>query len=406
MWQSLPDEVLLGVFSFMSDRASLNAGLTCRGWFKVSRDNLLWKKRLYAKYAPTQLLDASLEPFRDDSQSSFLSVYKSFEQEVPRVCIQTLTFHNDEVLHVSFSNNGRFVCSSSKDARAAIWTVTDQLQLERYDVINFSDYRVVGVPWLHVQYSEFNADDTMLLVSACGMLGDSNRGEVAVYDMQLKQVIGLYKNNPFDLAGTWLDDTTVVHGQLRFVGERMTDTVVSASDVVSNVQPDSKEIGCFRCINGAYLRQLRILTFKTAEYLESGDDHCRALLYTLGESYYSPHQLGCCVIPASASYSDSVKKASGKGFLAVEFNGHVIGLAVSTDQQYLYVNCRSFTDDHVEPGPSVGPPIVSDVAMRVYRLKSPMEWEHIQTLSGHRCFTEAENCFFIYLDVGKHYVAR
>jgi F-box/WD-40 domain protein 5 len=398
MWLNLPEELLLRIFSYLPDSDLLSAGCTCSIWYQVSRDSLLWKERLKRRYAIThaQCLDSSLNAFGETT--SFLSVYKLFEEDVPRVCLETKVFHHDEVWHVAFSHNGQLVCSSSRDGSAAIWKVNVQFQLEVYDAINFTNDGIVDEAWRHVQYSEFNSDDSLLLLSASGVSGSTHSGRIAVYHVQAKTLFNEFVNYPYDIYGTWLNDREVLHGYKKFIGQEISETTFTASDVFSN---DSRVLCQVRCTNG-YPRQ--VLTCKT-----DSSDECHGkqdiVFYTVGGA--NPHKLACSALP-SGSLCDSDRpplqskdKINHSIAKVVDFQGQIIGMSVSPDHQYLYVNCRSFTDDQC-----AGHAISSNVSMRAYCVKNSTEWEHVQTLSGHCCFTSAQRCFFIHLDVSELYVAR
>lgn len=46
----LPDSLVLEIFLRLPHAAVLNAGLICRQWFAVSRDEFLWKELFYSYY--------------------------------------------------------------------------------------------------------------------------------------------------------------------------------------------------------------------------------------------------------------------------------------------------------------------------------------------------------------------
>ena len=405
MWLKLPEELLLRIFSCLPDSDLLAAGCACHLWFKVSRDGLLWKERLERRYpiAHAQRLDPSLDSFGE--KASFLCVYRLFEEDVPRVCVETKLFHEDEVWHVAFSHKGQLVCSSSKDGRAAIWKVNIQFQLELYDSIDFTDEEVMDVAWRHVQYSEFNSDDSLLLLSASGLIGSSQSGRIAVYDVQGKALLNEFANHPYDIYGTWLNNRQVLHGYMKFIGQGISETTFTASDVFSD---DSNAVCQLRCTDGGYPRQVCNLTCKVDSSNADKEYHTQDIVfYTVGCD--NPHELACSALPSGSRYDTdkpalwSTDKMHSK---VVDFNGQIIGMSASPDQRYLYVNCRPFTDDYPKARQGAVPALSSDVSMRVYCVKSSTEWEHIQTLSGHCCFTNAERCFFIFLDVSEVYVAR
>ena len=46
----LPDEILLNIFSYLTGKELIKAGLVCKTWFRVSQDQILWKKLCVEKY--------------------------------------------------------------------------------------------------------------------------------------------------------------------------------------------------------------------------------------------------------------------------------------------------------------------------------------------------------------------
>ena len=47
---ALPDSLVLEIFLHLPHDAVLNAGLTCRQWLAVSRDEFLWRELFYSYY--------------------------------------------------------------------------------------------------------------------------------------------------------------------------------------------------------------------------------------------------------------------------------------------------------------------------------------------------------------------
>ena len=92
----------------------------------------------------------------------------------------------------------------------------------------------------------------------------------------------------------------------------------------------------------------------------------------------------------------------------IETNGHIIGIKLSPDHQYLYVNCRPWKEalDMEKVGTSFhdSPPDISEeMTLTCYSLAT---YEKINVHVGHQAFTASEACFYIFLSVADNLVAR
>lgn len=72
--------------------------------------------------------------------------------------------------------------------------------------------------------------------------------------------------------------------------------------------------------------------------------------------------------------------------------------------RYLYVNSRAWPAGCVISDPMSPPPIAEEIDMHVIDLKSLREER--RSLRAHRAFTPNDECFFIFLDVSRDFVAR
>lgn len=72
--------------------------------------------------------------------------------------------------------------------------------------------------------------------------------------------------------------------------------------------------------------------------------------------------------------------------------------------RYLYVNSRAWPKGCVISDPMSPPPIAEEIDMHVIDLKSLREER--RSLRAHRAFTPNDECFFIFLDVSRDFVAR
>lgn len=96
----------------------------------------------------------------EGSSETPLELYKDFKFEksqFPTRCIHELREHEDEVWFVKFSNNGRYLCSTSKNSKIIIYNVDE----------NFSVKHELTVSTKSVSYASWSPDDKLLLT--CGM---------------------------------------------------------------------------------------------------------------------------------------------------------------------------------------------------------------------------------------------
>lgn len=119
----------------------------------------------------------------------------------------------------------------------------------------------------------------------------------------------------------------------------------------------------------------------------------------------------------------------------IDIHGHIIGMGLSPDHRlendtwiqpfsteriinwmwlwqllqfslirYLYVNSRAWPPGCEISDPMCPPPIAQEIDLHVIDLKSLREERRI--LRAHRAFTPNDECFFIFLDVSRDFVAR
>lgn len=152
------------------------------------------------------------------------------------------------------------------------------------------------------------------------------------------------------------------------------------------------------------------------------------LIFTHGTVTYVPHQIVFKWLRQagdSSSNKKGVRKSSsdneqeqGTGIPAgryesfcakpdhcIETNAHIIGMSLSPDHEYLYVNCRLWENKQDgEVGYSEFPPEISkDITLQVYSLST---YKLVGVHAGHKAYTPNNGCFFIFLNVADNLVAR
>uniref|UniRef100_A0A673XJM4 F-box domain-containing protein n=1 Tax=Salmo trutta TaxID=8032 RepID=A0A673XJM4_SALTR len=97
----LQDSLVLEIFLRLPHDAVLSAGLACRQWLAVSRDEFLWRELFYSYYRITHSVP------RNPSSVSWYREFKRLE-------------HHDQVLHLAFSHRGHRFSSCFKDCTVKV----------------------------------------------------------------------------------------------------------------------------------------------------------------------------------------------------------------------------------------------------------------------------------------------
>ncbi|KAJ4428297.1 hypothetical protein ANN_24315 [Periplaneta americana] len=87
----------------------------------------------------------------------------------------------------------------------------------------------------------------------------------------------------------------------------------------------------------------------------------------------------------------------------IDLHGHIIGMGLSPDHRYLYVNSRPWPRGYVIKNPLDPPPIAQEIDIHVIDLVTLKEVGTM--LRAHKAYTPNNECFFIFLDVCNEYVA-
>uniref|UniRef100_H3CUE3 F-box and WD repeat domain containing 5 n=1 Tax=Tetraodon nigroviridis TaxID=99883 RepID=H3CUE3_TETNG len=498
----LPDSLVLEIFMLLPYDAVLRAGLTCRQWLAVSRDEFLWRELFYSYYRIPRSVP------RHPSSVSWYGEFRRLFDCIPCVEVQTLREHSDQVLHLAFSHKGHQFSSCSKDCTVKLWDT------ERADghisLVHSSSMRQFN--WAYTQFSQFNADDTLLLVSGV-YLGPhhSSSGEIAVISLENYTLLSRVRNKPYDVFGCWLNETHLISGNLHWIGNMTSCSVLWLNKAFQDVESENvnvvKRLFKIQNINASTIRTVMVahcrrhdnpdllldyeaqsqaqkqkgrlqryqpLLFdlgasgsddedevegrhppstisgldhvlqvgesrKTIglreleiekqvakmlgkahtkapepslmEALETGEEEDKTyLLFTTGSLTYSPHQIGIKRIkPDQMSTSGPVlgKERNSEFFDSldhvIDIHGHIIGMGLSPDHRYLYVNSRAWPPGCEISDPMCPPPIAQEIDLHVIDLKSLREERRI--LRAHRAFTPNDECFFIFLDVSRDFVA-
>ncbi|KAK6305265.1 hypothetical protein J4Q44_G00240450 [Coregonus suidteri] len=504
---ALPDSLVLEIFLRLPHDTVLSAGLACRQWLAVSRDEFLWRELFYSYYRIPRSVP------RHPAALSWYREFKRLFDCIPCVEVQTLKEHHDQVLHLAFSHRGHRFSSCSKDCTVKLWDT------ERPDgtitMVHSSSMRQFN--WGYTQFSQFNGDDTLLLVSGV-YLGPhhSSSGEIAVINLENYTLLSRVRNKPYDVFGCWLNETHLISGNLHWIGNMTSCSVLWLNKAFQDVESENVNVvkrlfkiqninastirtvmvaHCRRHdspdllldyeaqaqsqplshqpllfdlgatdseeeeedeerrremrlqgLSAAHLPQLtpsglehviqgrhseapeaRELETKWAQLMARahtkapdpnvlssapGDEEDKTyLLFTTGSLTYSPHQIGIKrIMPDQMTTSGPVlgEERSTDEFFdsldhVIDIHGHIIGMGLSPDHRYLYVNSRAWPAGCVISDPMSPPPIAEEIDLHVIDLKSLREER--RSLRAHRAFTPNDECFFIFLDVSRDFVA-
>jgi F-box/WD-40 domain protein 5 len=138
-----------------------------------------------------QLSPTCTLPCRTDNESplTWYSELKRLIWHAPVHLAATLRVHTDEVLHVSFSPDGRYFCTSSKDCSVKVCVHVRRARMNYVHQV-FSTRAPYTIEyeendlqhkfhWRYTQYTEFNASGQLLLVS--GTTKGTTNGEIIVF---------------------------------------------------------------------------------------------------------------------------------------------------------------------------------------------------------------------------------
>ncbi|KAL0606636.1 F-box/WD repeat-containing protein 5 [Plecturocebus cupreus] len=502
----LPDSLVYQIFLSLGPADVLAAGLVCRQWLAVSRDEFLWREQFYRYY------QVARDVPRHPAATSWLEEFQRLYDTVPCVEVQTLREHTDQVLHLSFSHSGYQFASCSKDCTVKIWSNDLTISL-----LHSADMRPYN--WSYTQFSQFNQDDSLLLASGV-FLGphNSSSGEIAVISLDSFALLSRVRNKPYDVFGCWLTETSLISGNLHRIGDITSCSVLwlnnafqvraegwgrdcpprglaptwhlpRPQDVESENVNVVKRLFKIQNLNASTIRTVmvadcsrfdspdllldagnpgtspcrvfdlgndneeevatpapahakeglrhfldrvlegrappqlsdRVLETKVAELLAQGHtkppEHSatgtrsKYLIFTTGCLTYSPHQIGIKQILPHQMTTAGPVLGEGRGSDAffdaldhvIDVHGHIIGMGLSPDNRYLYVNSRAWPSGAVVADPMQPPPIAEEIDLLVFDLKTMREVR--RALRAHRAYTPNDECFFIFLDVSRDFVA-
>lgn len=268
-------------------------------------------------------------------------------------------------------------------------------------------------------------------------------GEIFICELQGSSVIGVIhgvNNEPYDVFGAWLTERCYISGMFEFMESENDGSSISelwANCVDEELQ---NKTNLTRVVNRNASSVRTVLVARPNNALQCAnpsaelqqDDHV-CLIFTHGTVTYVPHQIvfKWLRLPHGSNchggLSDTAMKqfcldnghkqstempagggceSSTKPDHCIETNAHIIGMSLSPDHQYLYVNCRMWEQHDGKVGCELAespPEISNDITLQVYSLST---YELVSVHVGHKAFTANNGCFFIFLNVADNLVAR
>ncbi|XP_071802672.1 F-box/WD repeat-containing protein 5-like isoform X2 [Asterias amurensis] len=265
VWLCLPDSLVLQIFTYLSSAELLRAAQSCKAWHRISKDELLWKALLYEEWKIDRCMP--LPP----GHTSFFREFRRLKCHVPCIEVQVLREHTDQVLHVSFSHNGKMFGTCSKDGTIKVWKTGPPISL-KYSRAMKELFR-----WQYTQFSQFNACDTLLLVSGVHFGPNSTSGEIAVFN--LKDDFALQArvlNKPYDIFGCWLNSSHLLSGNLHYLGHLSSCSALwlnkATQEVLSEQESVIMRLFKFLNINASSVRSITVANCRN---LGKGEDYIK-----------------------------------------------------------------------------------------------------------------------------------
>lgn len=249
-WRNLVDHVLLHIFSFLQADSLVKAGLVCKTWLQVAFDELLWKDLFYRHYGIPRSIPMAPNKY------SWIQEYKRLLYHTPSVESEVLKQHTDQVLHVSFSHNGKMFATCSKDGHIRVWDASYPTSL-KYK----SDMK--KLTWKYTQFSQFNSTDTLLLVSGVHFGSLSTSGEIAVFSLEGEFVVqSRVMNKPYDVFGTWYNDFYLLSGNLQWTGHLNSSSAIWLNKAYQETSSEEESVVMklftFSNINASSIRTIMV----------------------------------------------------------------------------------------------------------------------------------------------------
>ena len=183
------------------------------------------------------------------------------------------------------------------------------------------------------------SDDFML-----SFLGEIIICRVKKEEMLELQCIHKVVSVPYDVFGAWMTERSYISGKLEFAPPGVDYTSLSelCLNHVDKMHENQTRVAQIVDYNSSSVRTLLVARPPRSQ---ENDKFC--LIFTHGTVTYVPHQIVLRWVQRKQSTTETSSAANIDTALwhtveehCIETNGHVIGMKLSPDHQYLYVNCR------------------------------------------------------------------
>ncbi|XP_055375273.1 F-box/WD repeat-containing protein 5-like [Condylostylus longicornis] len=228
-WWSIPQEVFIKILLNLETKDILSLASVCNRYNEMCKDDYIWRKLFHRDFMVDTLVE--LRP----GASSWKAEYKRLTFNIPVVLTEVLEQHSHQVLHVSFSHDGKMFATCSKDSSVILWnsehpcSVKGVQHMEKYS-------------WKSTHFSQFNKTDTLLLVS--GVLFGSSMGEIAVFSIDESSLSLRCRmaNRPYDIFGTWFSDQYLLSGDLHWLAHLISRSVIWLNKANQEISSENKPI--------------------------------------------------------------------------------------------------------------------------------------------------------------------
>lgn len=273
-------------------------------------------------------------------------------------------------------------------------------------------------------------------------------------------------NRPYDIFGTWLSDNFVISGNLHWLAQMVSTSVLwlnkANQEIHSELAPIMNPLYKFYNQNASSIHGIMIANCPWLDdvkkcdespgdgghnYTDWEDDDTtddfrnmcpKYLIFSTGTKTYTPHQVGLKFVqnvkfPKTLERGPSLKEriatkkqerllqnseprvepdwldyeAVADYFdtvdVLIDLHGHIIGMCLSPDHRYLYVHCGSWSPHYIISNP-LQPPIAEEINIHVIDLTTLEKVD--QLFQSHKTYSVDDGCYFIFMDVCDNYLAR
>lgn len=346
----------------------------------------MWKKRLLNEWN----IDKNIKI------NSWSNEYKRLYSVKNLKSWATLKVHEDEVLHVSVSNSGDYLCSGSKDRSAIIWKFSEysRKSVTIFRKLSFTD-------WQAIQKSSFNERDDLLLIS--GVLG-MIMGRITIFSFPECEVIKTIENSPYDGMGIWLGPYSVLANHHHHPSMLEGSNAIKAFSVYESqttviYETDVGQCRLFStCDHQTEINKKRLFFCHATGPINHHPDVIISLIITAEETKITQHD---GLISAGSSKTDIKSGFNSRSLPGFKLQnicgsnmiGAILSISCSSSLEKVFVNCRPII-------PSDEPNVSQKIEMRVF----DFDLNLLKVFEGGLAFTPSSSVFLIHLHLSPMYI--